>query len=177
MLGARLGSDGYSTLLNGLSRFFDIDFSIVTVVVAVVLIGLAWVRGITPGVGSAVQPLFIGVVVTAMLRWVPELDSLALRWFQFGVGVVLVALGIAIYLAARAGAGPVEAPALAFDPPIPFKWGYGIMQLTCVLVGGLLGADVGLGTLIALPFLGPMANFFQRYVGDSQHAATRGQTV
>ena len=40
----------------------------------------------------------------------------------------VLALGIAVYLGTHLGAGPAEAAALAWDPPVPFRWSYGAVQ-------------------------------------------------
>ena len=48
-----------------------------------------------------------------------------------------------------------EAAALAVDPPVPFRWGYNLLQGTGALVGWLWGADVGPGTLLVVVALGP----------------------
>jgi uncharacterized membrane protein YczE len=53
------------------------------------------------------------------------------------------------------GAGPTEAAALAFDPPIPFRWSYTIVQGSGALSGWLLGAAIGPGTLLVIAILGP----------------------
>ena len=55
LLLAALGSDGYSTLINGLSLATGVPFVLVNLIVGVVLIALAWVRKRVPGLGTVVQ--------------------------------------------------------------------------------------------------------------------------
>ena len=66
----------------------------------------------------------------------------------------MLALGIAVYLGTHLGAGPAEAAALAWDPPVPFSWSYSAVQGLGALVGWLLGATIGPGTLAVILVLG-----------------------
>ena len=52
------------------------------------------------------------------------------------------------------GAGPAEAAALAFDPPLRFGVSYTIFQLCGVVVGWWCGAAVGVGTIILAAGIG-----------------------
>ncbi len=70
----------------------------------------------------------------------------------------VLAVGVAGYLAVDAGAGPTEAAALAFDPPVPFKWSYSVVQGGGALLGWLCGAAVGPGTLLVIFLLGPLVD-------------------
>jgi len=67
---------------------------------------------------------------------------------------VLLALGVAGYLASNTGAGPAEAAAIAWDRPVPFRWSYSIVQGGGALVGWLLGAAIGPATLVVILLLG-----------------------
>ena len=70
----------------------------------------------------------------------------------------VVAVGVAGYLAVDSGAGPTEAAALAFDPPVPFRWSYSVVQGGGALLGWLCGAAVGPGTLLVIFLLGPLVD-------------------
>ncbi|MGH9249524.1 MAG: hypothetical protein ACRD0W_08440, partial [Acidimicrobiales bacterium] len=55
LLETALGSDGYSTLINGLSIATGVPFVVVNCVVGVLLVAMAWTRGLRPGLGTVVQ--------------------------------------------------------------------------------------------------------------------------
>jgi uncharacterized membrane protein YczE len=78
--------------------------------------------------------------------------------------LALITVGVAAYLASATGAGPAEAMALAWDPPIPFRWSYNLVQASGALVGWLLGAAAGPGTVAAFLLLGPAVEAFRRAV-------------
>ena len=164
LLTAGLGSDGYSTMVNGISLALDLDFLVVNLVVGVVLVGLAWARGLRPGLGTVVQPVVVGAVVTGVLVVLEEPDQWWLRAAMLLISLPVLAIGVAGYLAQDAGAGPTEAAAIALDPPVPFRWSYGIVQGGGAAIGWLCGADVGPGTLLVIALLGPMVAWFSRRV-------------
>lgn len=154
LLDARLGSDGYSTLVNGLSLATGAEFAVVNLVVGALLVAMAWLRGRRPGLGTVVQLVVVGVTVSVVLPLLPEPASWAGRGAELALAFVVLCLGVAGYLAADLGAGPAEAAALAWDPPVTFRWGYTLLQATGMLVGWLCGASIGIGTLAVVLFIG-----------------------
>lgn len=159
LLIASLGSDGYSTLINGLSISLGVGFFWVNLCVGVILVAMAWLRGLRPGLGTVTQPLVVGFVVNVLLNEFARPDSLALRYGLLVASFPVLAVGVAGYLATGKGAGPTEAAALAFDPPVPFKWTYSFVQGGGAVVGWLLGASIGPGTILVIFLLGPFIDW------------------
>jgi uncharacterized membrane protein YczE len=162
LLDAALGSDGYSSLVSGLSLATGVSFALVNIAIAVALIALAWSRGTRPGIGTLVQPVVVGVVVALLLPVLPSPEGLAVRFAELAAAFVLLTLGVAGYLATRTGAGPAEAAALAFDPPLAFRWSYTVLQTGGALAGWALGAAVGPGTLVTALLVGPAVDLATR---------------
>jgi uncharacterized protein len=155
LLTAALGSDGYSTLVNGISIATDVPFLAVNVVVGAVFVALAWVRGVRPGWGTLVQPVVVGATINLLLDLTSTPDAWLWRAALLVAAFPVLALGVAGYLASGSGAGPTEAAALAFDPPVAFRWSYSVLQGGGALAGWLLGAAIGPGTLLVIFLLGP----------------------
>lgn len=173
LLVADLGSDGYSTLVNGLAISSGMPFFAANTLVSAGFLLLAAFRRVFPGIGTIVQVLLVGITVSVVIEAFDTPDSLAAR-----VGIVLVALpviavGIAAYLGANLGAGPIEAAGLAWDPPIPFKWSYSVVQLGSALSGWLLGATVGVTTVAVILLLGPMVDLTSRVLRLDVHQGSR----
>jgi uncharacterized protein len=164
LLDARLGSDGYSTLLNGLTLATGWSFLLVSMVVGVALLALAWLRGRRPGIGTVVQTVGVGATINVVLPLLPGPESLPLRGLEVALGLLVLAVGVAGYLAVDLGAGPAEAAAQAFEPGVPFGWSYTILQVTGMFVGWLLGADVGIATLLVALLIGPMVERLQPFL-------------
>lgn len=164
LLTAALGSDGYSTMINGLALAWGVDFWLVNLGVGSLLVAVAWARRVRPGLGTVVQPVVVGIVVSLVTGLLAEPDQWWLRAVLLVVSLPVLALGVAGYLAVDAGAGPTEAAAMALDPPVPFRWSYGLVQGGGALVGWACGAAVGPGTLLVIVLLGPLVAWLSRTV-------------
>ena len=169
LLAADLGSDGFSTFVNGVSLSTGVEFWIVNIVVGVVLVAMAALRGVRPGVGTVVQVVLVGVVVSVALDRTSTPDDLVARALLLAAAFPVLAVGISLYLGSHTGAGPAEAAALAWDPPVAFKWSYSAVQAGGALIGWLLGATVGIGTLAVILLLGPAVDLVSRLLHLDVH--------
>lgn len=164
LLDAGLGSDGYSTMVNGIHLATGQPFWLMNLAVSVVFIALAALRSVRPGVGTVVQMVVVGVTVSVLMPFAPDPSSYALRVAELALAFPVLAIGVAGYLASKLGAGPAEAAALAWDPPLRFMWSYSVMQVCAALLGWWLGAAVGIGTFLVVLLIGPLVDLASRYV-------------
>lgn len=164
LLDARLGSDGYSTLLNGLVLATGWSFLLVSLIVGVALLSMAWALGRPPGIGTLVQTVVVGGTVNVVLPLLPGPEALAVRGMESAAGILVLAVGVAGYLAVDLGSGPAEAAAQSWEPNVPFRWGYTALQAGGMLVGWLCGADVGISTLLIVVLLGWLIDRIQPYL-------------
>lgn len=164
LLTAGLGSDGYSTLVNGLTDAGEVPFAATNIVVGAVFVAVAWWRGQRPGWGTVVQPVVVGATVTVVLGLLSQPDGYGLRVVLLLAALPILTFGVAGYLGSGSGAGPTEAAALAFDPPVPFRWSYSVLQGGGALIGWLLGAALGPGTLLVIVLLGPAVDLVAQRV-------------
>lgn len=171
LLDAALGSDGYSTLISGLTSASGLPFVVVNVGVGILLIVLAWSRGTRPGVGTVVQTVVVGATVSAVMPLLPTPDTLGPRYGELAIAFVLLSLGVAGYLASHTGAGPAEGAAISFDPPLPFKWSYTVLQAVSALGGWALGAAVGPGTVVVSLCVGPTVDLLTRVLFHSRRVS------
>ena len=100
----------------------------------------------------------VGSTVSFVLDSVDTPGSGPARALLLLLAIPVLALGIAAYLGSRLGAGPAEAAALAWDPPVPFRWSYSTLQAGGAVGGWLLGAAIGPGTLVVIFLLGPLVD-------------------
>ena len=173
LLSADLGSDGYSTLVNGVARGAGLPFVVANLLVSVAFLLMAAVRRVPPGVGTVVQIVVVGFTVSWLLPVMATPDSLVLRVVLLAAAFPVLSLGIAAYLGSQLGAGPGEAAALAWDPPVPFRWSYSAVQGGGALVGWLLGATLGAGTLAVIVLLGPAVDLASRLLRLEVHQQRR----
>jgi uncharacterized membrane protein YczE len=169
LLTPALGSDGFSTLVNGIRLSTGMPFVVANLLVSVGFVALAWVRGLRPGVGTVVQIVVVGSTVSVLLPLLEEPQAWWSRAAMLGVAFPVLAVGIALYLGSHLGAGPAEAAALAWDPPVPFAWSYSLVQGGGAVVGWQLGAAIGPGTLAVIFLLGPVVSLAGRLLRLDVH--------
>ena len=169
LLTAELGSDGFSTLVYGTSLAADLSFVVANLAISATFLAMAWARGVRPGVGTVAQIVLVGVVVELGLATVPAPDQLWARILLVTAALPVLALGIALYLGTHLGAGPMEAAALAWDPPLRFAWSYNSIQLLSAVAGYALGAPLGLGTVAVVVALGPLVTLVGRALRLDPH--------
>ena len=169
LLTADLGSDGYSTLVNGVSIATGMSFLLANLLISVLFLVVAALRKVLPGPGTVVQVVVVGWTVSFLLDVLDTPDGLAWRVALLAAAFPVLAVGIAAYLGGNTGAGPAEAAALAWDPPVPFRWSYSLVQGGGALGGYLLGATVGVGTLAVVFALGPLVDLASRLLRLDVH--------
>lgn len=162
LLTADLGSDGYSTLVNGVSRSTGVSFALCNLAVSAVFLAAAAVRRLRPDVGTIVQIVVVGFTVSTLIDVLDTPHAMTGRSAYLVVAFPVLAAGIAAYLGSNLGAGPAEAAAIAWDPPVPFRWSYSLVQGGGAVVGWLLGAAIGPGTLAVVFLLGPAVDLAAR---------------
>ena len=176
LLTADLGSDGYSTLVNGVSIATGMSFLLANVLISVLFLAVAALRRVFPGVGTVIQVVVVGWTVSFLIDVLETPDGLPWRLALLIAALPVLAVGIAMYLGANTGAGPAEAAALAWDPPVPFRWSYSLVQGGGALVGWLLGATIGIGTIAVIVALGPAVDLTSRLLRLDVHQGTDGAT-
>lgn len=169
LLTADLGSDGYSTLVNGIALSTGLSFWLANLLVGVVFVAAAAARKVYPGIGTVVQVGLVGVTVSVALDLMSTPDGWPARIALLVLAFPVLAVGIAAYLGSRTGAGPAEAAGLAWDPPVPFKWSYSAVQGGGALVGWVLGATIGAGTIGVIVLLGPLVDVAARLLRVDVH--------
>jgi uncharacterized membrane protein YczE len=161
MVEARLGVSPYDVLHQGLADLFGLSFGLVVILLGILVL-LLWIPlGQRLGIGTVLNTLTVGLVVDAFLDWVPDPQTLGVRWAYLLIGTLLVAFGIGLYIGAGLGPGPRD----GLMTGIAAK-GYPLwlvrtgLELTALVAGWLLGGDVGVGTVIFAFGIGPLGHFF-----------------
>lgn len=154
VLRARLGSDGYSTAIYGLSDWARLPYAVANWGVGLGCVLCAYLRGVRPGVATIVHPLVVGGTVDLVLRGTPT-TALPARIMLLMSGTLVLSAGVALYLSASWGSGPFESVAFALAP-VPFRAAYIILQAAGTCLGWVLDAPVGPGTLLIVFAVGPL---------------------
>lgn len=179
---AELGISPYDVLHQGIARVTGLDFGLVVIGLGLLILVLWFPLGQPFGVGTVVNVLTVGLVIDAALAWIPSVGPIAIRVPMLLSGTVLIGLGAGLYIGAGLGPGPRDGLMTAFARRGHPLWLVRtVLEFSALLVGFLLGGDVGIGTVLIACAIGPLAHWFlaRLHLGvggvDPEPAATLGE--
>jgi len=166
MLKGAVGAAPWDVFHLGVSLHLPVSFGVVMVITALAVL-LAWIPlRQMPGVGTIANTLLLGPFADINLALLPTPDGLALRCVFMLVGVVACALATAMYVGAQLGPGPRDGVMTG----LARRTGWSIrrvrtgIEVTALAIGVLLGGTVGLGTVVFALGVGPLTQYFLRYL-------------
>lgn len=171
---ANLGSDPFNVMIQGLSRTLAgfIDSPLLThgnthvSVSMLIIIVLLFVDKSYIKIGTLIcmfcgGPIidFFNMILASLIT--PE-STMVMRVVSNALGCVILACGMSIVIKSDAGTGPNDLVGVVISDKLKKKFSVVRMCVdACFLVcGWLLGGAVGIGTVICLFLVGPVAGFF-----------------
>ncbi len=157
MIRSHLGTSPWAVLEVALSQLTSITPGRMSILVGfTVLIGALAMRE-QVGWGTLTNILFIGLWEDMFLGLIPSIENVILRWTLLFVAIFMMGIATAIYIGVDAGAGPRDSLMLAIKrtTPLTLQAARGWLELTVVVVGGLLGGPASIGTLLFAILIGP----------------------
>jgi uncharacterized membrane protein YczE len=160
-LESRLGLPPWDVLHQGIAKHTPLSFGLANVLVAVVVLFLAWQLGSRPGIGTIANAVLIGLFVAFVLplSFVDHLSGwpLPARIALLAVGLTLFGGGSALYIGAGLGAGPRDSLMLVGTLRSGVRIGVvrAALEGTALVAGVILGGTVGVGTLVFALLIGP----------------------
>ncbi len=171
---SNLGSDPYNVLIQGLFRTLEratgwpllshgrthVAVSLLIVLI-LLIIDRSYIR-----IGTALCMLFGGPIIDLFTDMLSPLlhESLpfAFRVGMLVLGCVILAYGMTVVIRSDAGTGPNDLVALVISEKRGWKFSLVRIAVDAFFAGAgfLLGGIVGLGTLICMFLVGPVAGFF-----------------
>ncbi len=151
---ANVGLGPWDVLQQGISFHTPLSFGTASIVVGAALIVLSLFLKVYPGIATVLNMLLIGIFINLQLQmnWLPDLSAQPwlLRVLVDMLGVFLIGLGSAIYIAPHMGAGPRDGLMLRLNVLTGVRIAIMRAALECsvLLIGFLLGGSIGIGTLI-----------------------------
>lgn len=161
MMQASIGIEPWDVLAQGITRRTGIPFGLVTNLVGAVVL-LFWIPlRQRPGRGTVLNVLLIGPAAQLGLWIIPEPPELWARITLFAGGLVLIAIASGLYIGAHYGPGPRDGLMTGLNtrtgrPIWMVRTG---IEAVVLLVGWLLGGNVGWGTLAYAVLIGPLVHF------------------
>ncbi len=152
---ANIGLSPWWAFDMGLAMAFGIDYGIMHNVVAVLILVIDVLMHEKIGWGTICNALLIGGFVSLFNRWelLPLMGSLFSGILCMAAGLLIIAIGSYFYIGAAFGCGPRDALMVALCsrmPRIPVGVIRASLEGAALLIGWLLGAKVGIGTVLSV---------------------------
>lgn len=166
MIESTLGASPWDVFHLGVARQLPVSFGVVMILAAAVVL-LAWIPlRQMPGLGTVANALLLGPFADIALAMIGTPEALPMRAAYLIGGVVLCAFATALYVGAQLGPGPRDGLMTGFAR----RTGYSIrsvrtvIEITVLAIGVLLGGTAGLGTVVFALGVGPVTQFFLRFL-------------
>lgn len=182
MIEGALGASPWDVFHLGVSLHAPMSLGTVMVITAIAVL-LAWIPlRQMPGVGTIANTLLLGPFADLNLMLFDTPQTLPLRIAYMLGGVVACAFATALYVGAQLGPGPRD----GLMTGLARRTGWSIrrvrtaIEITVLAAGVILGGTVGVGTVLFAFGVGPLTQFFLRYLVvrlDAPDAALSGETT
>lgn len=150
MVKAGIGIPPWDVLAQGISLQTKLSFGIAQVVVSVLVL-LTWIPlRVKPGIGSILNAVLIGLSTDVWMPLLPDFTNFVIQLLIFVLGMCVVAFCTGLYISSNFGMGPRDGLVMGtrkrFGKPV---WLIRtVYESFVLLVGWLLGGQVGLGTVM-----------------------------
>jgi uncharacterized membrane protein YczE len=157
LVASDLGNSPWTVFAEGVSAQTPLSVGAATVVTSFVLL-LLWIPlRQRPGLGTIANAVVVGLAIDATLAVLPADAPLAVRWLQLASGIVLVAIGSALYLGVALGPGPRDGLMTGLHRVTgrPVSLVRAGIELSALAIGAVLGGTFGVGTIAFALLIGP----------------------
>ena len=157
---AGLGVDPWTVFAQGISIHTGIGIGWITNIVGFLVL-LLWIPlRQKPGVGTIANILLVGTSMQLVLWVAPPVSGLPLQIPTLLGGILIVALASGLYIGARFGPGPRDGLMTGLNARLgwPIWLCRGLVELTVLVAGWLLGGNVGIGTILFAALIGPLVH-------------------
>ena len=148
---ANLGTGTWAVLDVALSQITGMTPGTMTMIVGFTVLISALLMREQIGWGTLGNILSIGPWLDLALYFIPPVENnWPLQWLMLFAGVLTQGIATAVYIGVNAGAGPRDSLMLAIKRTtgISYRLARGVIEVTVLVIGWLLGGPAGIGTAI-----------------------------
>lgn len=165
---ASLGTDPYTTFNLGFSMFLNMEFGIFLMYSSLLmLIYVFFANRALIGIGTIFNIFIVGNLSDVFVNLITDnfgvFESLPIRIFISVLGILFISMGAALYIEAKEGVAPYDAMPIILSEKsgMSYRLSRVIIDVSITVIGFLLGAGLGVNTVITAFFLGPFIQFFR----------------
>lgn len=161
MARAGLGLSPWEVLHQGISVRTGIPMGTVSILLGVPIL-LLWIPlRAAPGIGTLLNVVLVGTTTNLALAAIPPAESWPVAGAMLASGILMLAVGSGMYLAADLGPGPRDGLFTALHHRTGWRIAYvrSAIELSVLGAGWLLGGTVGIGTVIFAVTIGRLVEW------------------
>ena len=133
-----------------------------SIVIGAAMIGVSWLSGIRPGIGTVFNMLLVGTWFDVFAALLPQMTDLLTGIPMLLLGVLVLGWASGVYIKAGLGAGPRDSFMLAIMRRTGWRVGVarGVIEGTVFALGVLMDrSQVGIGTIAFTFAIGPVVEW------------------
>ncbi len=164
MLQSGLGLGPWDAFHVGIRNLTGIPVGMASILAGIVLVAGTLLIGVRPGPGTIANMILIGVFIDLLLPRVPAATGMLWGFGYFVPALLLCGLSTGLYIGAGLGQGPRDGLMLGVSRRVgwPVRRARTAIELCVLLCGWLMGAPIGIGTLLFALAIGPSVQWGMR---------------
>ena len=161
---ANIGLAPWEAFSMGGAYLTHLSYGNIVVLTGFIIIVIDFVFKEKIGFGTILNAILIGKFVD-LIQFVNVIPKMSNFWFglvMLLLGLVVICIGSYFYIGAGLGCGPRDALMVALGkrmPKVPIGAIRGLIEGTVLIIGWLLGAKIGIGTIISVFGIGFILQF------------------
>lgn len=164
------GMDPFQVFAHGVWKHISIGYgTFYTILNLIMLVFIFIIDRRKIGIGTVINILLLGYVVEFSSLFfndqIPN-PTVGIRILFLIVGIIILCFGSSLYFIGDLGVSTYDAVALILSDRKVARFQYCRIgtDLICTIIGFLLGATVGIGTVVTAFFMGPIISIFNQKV-------------
>lgn len=167
---ANFGTDPYTTFNLGASGFLNMGFGLFIMITSLLALILIYFEDRSLiGIGTLLNIFIVGnfsdFTINLYRSYFTSTEGLLIRIIFSLLGLFFISVGVALYTEAKEGVAPYDAfPIILTDKAngkLTYRTSRIIIDVSFSIIGFLLGATLGINTLITAFFIGPFIQYFR----------------
>ncbi|MBC8059081.1 MAG: hypothetical protein H7Y18_00245 [Clostridiaceae bacterium] len=161
---ANIGLAPWEAFSMGGTYLTHISYGNVVVITGFIIIAIDFVFKEKIGFGTIVNAILIGKFVDLIqfVNIIPRMSNFGLGLLMLLLGLLVICIGSYFYIGASLGCGPRDALMVALGkrmPKVPIGAIRALIEGIVLIIGWLLGAKIGIGTIISVFGIGLILQF------------------
>jgi uncharacterized membrane protein YczE len=167
MIESRLGLGPWDAFHYGMHLHTGLTVGLASIVAGLGVQVISWFIGVRPWIGTIANMILIGVFIDLLLPILPAATHWGLGLAFYGAGILICGLATGLYISAGLGHGPRDGLMIGVSQRTgwPVRRVRTLIELTVLLLGWLMGATIGVGTLLFALGIGPAVQWGLRVCG------------